>query len=114
VDFDYVARVARLNAAVLAIVASAPGEPERVRIKTKALDNDSELMWDAPGFAPPGTTYEVVWRAMGELLWTHSQSAGTETHLKLKVSKDNVLFGVRSVDALGHMSVAVAPVPSRE
>jgi hypothetical protein len=114
VDFDYVAKVARLNAAVLATLASAPGEPQRVKIKTRALDNDSELAWDPPAFAPPGTTYEVVWRATGELLWTHSQSAGPETHLKLQVSKDNVLFGVRSVDAAGHMSVAVAPSPSRE
>jgi hypothetical protein len=33
--------------------------------------------------------------------------------LKLNVSKDNVLFGVRSVDAEGHRSVPVPPLPAR-
>jgi hypothetical protein len=114
VDFEYAAKVARLNAAVLASLADAPSEPQRVRILTKALDNNSELVWDAAGFAPAGTTYEVVWRATDELMWTHSQSAGAETHLKLQVSKDNVLFGVRSVSAAGHRSLPVAPLPVRE
>ncbi len=114
VDFDYVAKVARLNAAVLASLADAPSEPQRVRILTKALDNDSELAWDAAAFAPAGTTYEVVWRATDELMWTHSQSAGAETHLKLQVSKDNVVFGVRSVSAAGQRSLPVAPLPARE
>ena len=114
VDFDYVAKVARLNAATLATIAAAPSEPQRVRLLTKDLDNDSELAWDASAFAPAGTTYEVVWRATNELLWTHSQSAGAATHLKLQVSKDNVLFGVRSVDAAGHRSLPVPPLPARE
>jgi hypothetical protein len=114
VDFDYVAKVARLNAATLAALASAPSEPQRVRVLTKHLDNDTELVWDAATFAPAGTTYEVVWRATNELMWTHSQSAGPETHLKLQVSKDNVLFGVRSVDAAGHRSLPVAPLPALE
>ncbi len=114
VDFDYVAKVAQLNAATLATLASAPSEPQKVRILTKDLDNDSELAWDASAFAPAGTTYEVVWRATDELMWTHSQSAGAETHLKLEVSKDNVLFGVRAVDAAGHRSLPVPPLPARE
>jgi hypothetical protein len=113
VDFTYVAKVARLNAATLAMLASAPSEPQHVRILTKDLDNDSELTWDAAAFAPDGTSYEVVWRATNELMWTHSQSAGAATHLKLNVSKDNVLFGVRSVDATGHRSLPVPPLPAR-
>jgi hypothetical protein len=114
VDFDYVVKVAQLNAATLATLAAAPSEPQKVRILTKELDNDSELAWEASAFAPEGTTYEVVWRATNELMWTHSQSAGAATHLKLEVSKDNVLFGVRAVDAAGHRSLPVPPVPSRE
>jgi hypothetical protein len=114
VDFDYVVKVARLNAATLAMLADAPSEPQRVRLLTKDLDNESDLVWDAAAFAPAGTSYEVVWRATDELMWTHSQSAGSETHLKVQVSKDNVLFGVRSVDAAGHRSLPVPPLPSRE
>jgi hypothetical protein len=114
VDFGYVAKVARLNAAELATLASAPGEPEKVRILTGGLDNLSELVWDTPAYAPPGTTYEVVWRATDELMWTHGVSAGAATRLKLDVSKDNVLFGVRSVDAAGHRSLPVPPQPARQ
>ena len=50
VNFDYVAAVARLNAATLASLASAPSPPAKVRILTKNLENDSTLTWDAsPG-----------------------------------------------------------------
>lgn len=114
VDFNYVSRVAKLNAAMLASLASAPSEPRNVRVLTAKLDNNTDLAWDAAAFAPPGTTYEVVWRDTGALLWQHAQSAGPATHLTLNVSKDNVLFGVRSVDTAGHRSVAVAPVPARQ
>src|SRR6202167_45612 len=50
VDFDYVARVARLNAASLAALASAPAPPANVHLLTKDLGNDSTLTWEAsPG-----------------------------------------------------------------
>jgi hypothetical protein len=114
VDFGYVAKVAQLNALTMASLAAAPSEPQRVRILTKDLDNNSELAWDASAFAPEGTTYQVVWRATNENLWTHSQSAGRETHLTLDVSKDNVLFGVRAVSAAGDMSLPVPPLPARK
>jgi hypothetical protein len=113
VDFHYVVKVAQLNALTMASLAAAPSEPQNVRILTRALDNNSELQWEASAFAPPGTTYEVVWRDTDENLWTHSQSAGAETHLTLNVSKDNVLFGVRAVSAEGDRSLPVPPLPSR-
>jgi hypothetical protein len=113
VDFNYVANVARINAATLATLASAPSVPQNVKVLTRALDNNTELTWTASAFAPEGTTYEVVWRDSAAMLWEHSQSAGTATTLKLNVSKDNVLFGVRAVDAAGHRSLAVPPVPGR-
>jgi hypothetical protein len=49
VNFEYVANVARLNAATLASLASAPPSPVNVRLLTKALQNDSTLTWDPPG-----------------------------------------------------------------
>ncbi|WP_371417450.1 M20/M25/M40 family metallo-hydrolase [Granulicella sp. S190] len=113
VDFNYVANVARLNAATLATLASAPGEPQNVRILTAALDNNSELTWQAPAGAPASTTYEVVWRETDQPVWTDSASAGAALSLKLAISKDNVVFGVRSVDPAGHRSVAVLPTPER-
>ncbi len=113
VDTNYVARVARLNAAVLASLADAPSEPQQVKVLTRALDNNTELTWEPSAFAPPGTTYEVVWRDTDELEWTHAASAGASTHLTIDVSKDNVLLGVRAVASNGHRSLPVPPVPAR-
>jgi hypothetical protein len=113
-DFDYIANVARLNAAALATLASAPGEPQNVHILTAALDNNTELTWEPPPGAPAGTTYEIVWRSTELPTWTTFLSAGPATTLKLPVSKDNVVFGVRSVDPAGHRSIAVLPVPARK
>jgi hypothetical protein len=117
VDTGYVANVARLNAACLATFASAPGEPVEVRFPAVKIlngfsDNFSVISWKAPAGAPAGTTYEVVWRATDAPTWTNVQSAGSALTIRLAISKDNVIFGVRSVDAAGHRSPAVVPVPA--
>lgn len=114
VDTKYVANVARLNSLTLATLAAAPSEPQHVRILTRRLDNNTDLAWDASAFAPAGTTYEVVWRDTTDPAWTHSRNVGAATSVTLDVSKDNVFFGVRAVDAAGHRSLPVAPVPSRQ
>jgi len=110
VDYDYVAHVARLNAATLASLAAAPGPPANVHLLTKDLENDSTLTWDA---APGAASYEVVWRATTSPEWEHAQSFGNATRATLKLSKDNVIFAVRAVDAAGHRSLPVVPVPER-
>jgi hypothetical protein len=112
VDYDYVARVARLNAATLAALASAPAPPANVHLLTKDLENDSTITWDAaPGGLAVG--YEVVWRGTGSPEWEHSQNFGNVTRATLKLSKDNVIFAVRAVDKAGHRSLPVVPVPER-
>ena len=111
VDPDYVANVARLNAAALATFARAPGEPTEVRILTRALDNSTELTWQPPAGAPANTTYDVLWRPTDAPTWTNVQSAGPALTLKLPISKDNVVFAVRASDPAGHKSPAVLPTP---
>ncbi len=112
VDLDYVAHVARLNAATLASLASAPAPPANVHLVTKDLENDSTLTWEA---SPGGLAaeYEVLWRATTSPEWEHVQSFGNATRATLKLSKDNVIFAVRAVDSAGHRSLAVVPVPAR-
>ncbi len=112
VDFDYVAHVARLNAATLASLASAPAPPANVHLLTKDLENDSTLAWEA---SPGGRAaeYEVLWRATTSPEWEHVQKVGGVTRATLKLSKDNVIFAVRAVDAEGHRSLPVVPVPER-
>ncbi len=112
VDYDYTANVARVNAATLASLASAPAPPEKVRILTKALQNDSTLVWEAsPGGLATG--YFVLWRDTGAPDWEHAQAFGNVTQTTLPVSKDNVVFAVQATDANGHRSLPVVPVPER-
>jgi Zn-dependent M28 family amino/carboxypeptidase len=112
VDFEYVAHVARLNAATLASLASAPAPPANVHLLTKGLDNDSTLTWEA---SPGGRAvdYEVLWRNTTSPDWEHVQKVGGDTRATLKLSKDNVIFAVRAVDAEGHRSLPVVPLPER-
>ena len=112
VDYDYVARVARLNAATLAALASAPAPPANVHILTRDLENDTRLSWEA---SPGGlaSEYEIVWRATTSPEWEHAEKAGNATGATLKLSKDNAIFAVRAVDRAGHRSLPVVPVPER-
>jgi hypothetical protein len=106
VDFDYVAGVARLNAATLASLAAAPAAPAQVKLITDNLENDSTLTWAA---VPPGLSYEVLWRSTGVADWEHVRAVGNAAIARLPISKDNVIFAVRAVDAEGHRSLPVVP-----
>jgi len=110
VDFDYVARVARLNAATLASLAAAPAPPLHVVILASKLENDSTLEWDA---SPGAGSYEVLWRATSSPDWEHAQEVGSGTRVTLPLSKDNVIFAVRALDREGHRSLPVVPEPKR-
>ena len=112
VDYDYTANVARLNAATLASLASAPAPPANVRLLTKELQNDSTLVWEpSPGGLATG--YEVLWRDTTAADWQHVKSVGNVTKATLPLSKDNVIFAVRALDAKGHRSLAIVPLPER-
>ena len=111
VDFDYVANVARLNAATLASLASSPAPPAEARLLTKGLENDSKIEWKPSAGA---TAYEVLWRKTTDADFpAENVSRTTETKIDLPDSKDNVIFGVRSVDDKGHRSLIVIPDPER-
>jgi hypothetical protein len=109
VDFDYVAGVARVNAAGLWSLANAPGTPRDVRVDTTQLTNDTTLTWTVD---PAAARYEVVWRPTTEPVWTHVIPADTSGRITIPgFSKDNVMFGVRAVGADGKRSPATLPLP---
>jgi Peptidase family M28 len=113
VDFNYVAQVARLNAATLATLASAPAGPQKVTIVSTKLENGTTLHWEVPA-GQPDARYEVLWRETGAADWqfvkhADAEPTGTERSLTVPISKDNVIFGVRAVDAAGHRGLAVVP-----
>ena len=73
VDFNYIANVARVNAASLAALALAPGAPKNVAIVTARLTNDTDLKWDA-NKEPDLAGYEIVWRDTTSPVWTNSRA----------------------------------------
>lgn len=112
VDFSYVAKVAQLNAAALATLADSPGKPANVSIDTKKLENGTTLRWEAA----PGKVdhYELVWRDTIAFDWQYAEDvpptgSGGPVEITVPVSKDNVIFGVRAVDAGGHRGLVVVP-----
>ncbi|MFD4698809.1 M28 family metallopeptidase [Streptomyces niveus] len=109
-DFDYIARVTRVNGAVLWTLAQAPGTPREARIVTSNLTNDTELKW-ALGTEPDLVGYEVVWRETTESEWTHVIKVGLTTTHTVDLSKDNVFFGVRAVNREGKRSPVAFPLP---
>lgn len=111
VDFAYVADVARVNAANLAMLALAPAKPKNVGVLTARLTNDTDLKWDA-NTEPDLAGYEVVWRDTTSPVWTNSRWIGNQTTYTLTgMSKDNYFFGVRSVDREGNRSPVSFPRP---
>jgi len=110
-DFNYIANVARLNMATLATLASAPGQPQKVAVLNPPYDTRTTLRWEKPAGFPVGATFEVVYRDTDQPDWTNVISAGDVTTVAIPISKDNVIFGVRSVDTAGHRSAAVYPIP---
>lgn len=114
VDFDYVARVAKVNMALFWALATSPGTPKGVEIHTAPPVNFSgtnltSLQWSAN---PESNLafYEVMVRETTAEDWTSAINVGNVTSVTLDISKDNVQFGVRAVDSAGHRSPVAFPV----
>lgn len=111
-DFDYIAQVARVDAAALGALALAPAVPAKVEVETKELTNSTTLRW-AANTEPDLAGYEIVWRETTAPLWQHVRAAGDVTRFTVPISKDNFLFGVRAIDKEGNASPAAYPSPRR-
>lgn len=109
-DFDFIARVAKVNGAALWSLAKAPGTPKNVTIDASALTNNSTLSW-ALGSDAGLAGYEVLWRATIESFWTNAIPVGLVNKVTVELSKDNVVFGVRAVGKDGYRSPAAFPLP---
>ena len=113
VDFDYVARVARVNAATVWALATAPGTPKNLQIHTTppgtfSGTNQTSLSWNANPEANLAG-YEVVMRETTAADWTDVINVGNVTSVTLDISKDNVQFGLRAVDTAGNRSPVAFP-----
>jgi Zn-dependent M28 family amino/carboxypeptidase len=114
VDFNYVARVAAVNAATVWALATAPGTPKNLQIHTTppgtlSGTNLTTLSWNAnPESNLAG--YEVVTRETTAADWTGAIDVGNVNSITLDIAKDNVQFGLRAVDTAGNRSPVAFPV----
>ncbi|WP_426485060.1 M28 family metallopeptidase [Flavobacterium sp. 2] len=108
-DFDYLRKNTCANLATLANLASSPKAPENVGIEVKKLSNSSTLIWSAPeGKAQYG--YQILMRETSSSHWEKTFFV-KDTQAEIPYSKDNYFFAVQTVDALGHASLPVFPIP---
>jgi len=111
VDFEYVARVARLNTAVVVHAAGAPPPPQQVRVRG-AVRHDTTVEWSE--VASPGLAGYRVWRRATEVSrWQESTFVPKGTHQVVLpyVCIDDHHFAVASVGADGLESPPRFPYP---
>jgi hypothetical protein len=110
VDYPYLAKMASANAASLASLAWAPPSPDTVYV-TGAVTPNTTLRWKAVS-APDLAGYRVYWRHPASSVWEKSRWVGNVTQAVLEnVNIDDYFFAVAAVDAEGHESVPVFPIP---
>ena len=111
VDAEYLANVARLNAAALVHLANAPSVPRNTRIITAKLEYSTTLRWEkSPESDVAG--YEVVWRETTTPTWNYVKDVGDVAEATIDESKDNFFFGVRAYDKDGYRSPVAFPTAS--
>jgi hypothetical protein len=110
-DFDYLRKNTCSNLAALANLAWSPKAPANVGIEVKNLSNSSALSWNAPeGKEQYG--YQILMRETSSSHWEKTFFV-KDTKAEIPYSKDNYFFAIQTVDALGHSSLPVFPIPIR-
>lgn len=104
VNFNYIAKVARLNLATVASLAAAPARPEQT---SYARDRDSggqsfTIRWSPVANA---ASYELLVRRTTAPTYTRIVPVGNVTQFLLDEQLDDVWVGVRAVGADGHRSL---------
>ncbi|UUW07760.1 M28 family metallopeptidase [Flavobacterium plurextorum] len=108
-DFEYLRKNTCSNLATLANLASSPKAPENVGIEVKKLSNSSTLVWSAPA-GKEQYGYQILMRETSSSHWEKTFFV-KDTRAEIPYSKDNYFFAVQTVDALGHASLPVFPIP---
>lgn len=109
VDFEYIARVARVNAAAVAGIALAPAAPAGVTFKSARQQYDAVLTW-TPAPEKDVVGYRILWRETWQPLWQRSLEVGLVDQVVLPgLSKDDYFFAVQAIDKDGNAGVPAFP-----
>jgi hypothetical protein len=105
VNFGYIAKVARLNLATVASLASAPQRPVRtayIRERATSGGQSFTIRWDPSEGA---ARYELLVRRTTDPTYRRIVPVGDVTEFLLDEQLDDVWVGVRAVGANGHRSL---------
>ncbi len=106
VDAGMLARVTRVNAAVLASLASGPPKPVKVSRNWEASHYDTRVGWEAGGGTAVG--YRLLVRETTAPQWQWEVDAGNSGDFTLRgVSMDDHVVAILAVDAEGDESLPV-------
>jgi hypothetical protein len=108
---QYLTKNTRINAAVLATLASSPAPPSNVQVDVSALSYDSILRWTKDN-EKTAAGYFVRTRETSSPVWQETFYT-KDTAITLQRSKDDYLFGVQSIDTNGNVSLPGIPRPVR-
>lgn len=112
VDFEYVRKNAGVNLSSIANLALAPFEPLNCGMVTSGMSNKTTLKWETPAKGVKPSGYYILLRETYQPLW-EKKIFVTGNEVTIPYSKDNYFFGIQSVDAAGHESIAVFPGSAR-
>ncbi len=111
VDPVYLAKVASVNAASLATLASAPPSPIKVARNWDASHYDTRIVWEREGEGVDHAGYKVLVRETSSPYWQWELDAGQESEITVKgITLDDHAMAVVAVDSSGNESL---PVPVR-
>jgi hypothetical protein len=109
VNFNYVANVARTNAAVVGSLAMAPAPPIALAIRDRQSGGSKwRLSWDA---VPSATSYEVLFRRTTSPTYEKIYAVQSGRSFLLPDQLDDGWAAVRSVGSNGHRSLTAAVPP---
>lgn len=118
VDFDYLAKNARVNAGVVATLALAPAAPVVIGEKGAPMlgrgdsGYDAAMSWQESSGA---SGYRIVWREAWTPDWQFALEIGDVTEYTLHdISIDDYVFGVSAIGPGGHESLVSAYVRRSE
>ena len=112
VDFDFVTRVARVNASLMVNLALAPAPPVDVRFGSSRQSYDTTLTWKR-GKEADLAGYRVLWRSTDQPYWQRTREVGDASEVVLNgLSKDDLFFAVQAIDKSGNVSLPVVPSPA--
>lgn len=109
VNFEYAAKLTRVNAITLAALAWAPQSPQNLQIGGM-VSPDTHLKWDkSTDMWLMG--YKIYWRETTSPQWQYSKYVGNVDSFTLEnIVIDNFLFGVSAVGKDGNESVISFPI----